>query len=143
MKAEKKGIVEVIRVIDGHLSEARIMDDDPSKPIMPGDQLFSIAWQPNHAEHFALVGLMDLDKDGVSDLDKVKDLITVNGGIVDAELKDDGNARGPDDGRYPLSGPGEKPTEKTNKSAEYLDGLFQDDRRFEIAADQDDFAAGI
>jgi hypothetical protein len=120
VKAEKKGIVEVIRVLDAHLAEARIMDDDPSKPIMPGDQLFSAAWQPGHAEHFALVGLMDLDKDGVSDLDKVKNLITVNGGIVDAELRDDGTRVGQMtvDTTYLVQGA--QPTEKSNKSAEYF-----------------------
>ena len=37
---------------------------------------------------------MDLDKDGLSDLDKVRNLITVNGGVVDAELKDDGTRAG-------------------------------------------------
>ena len=56
VKAEKKGTIEVVRIIEAHLAEARIMDDDPSKPIMPGDQLFSAAWRPGHAEHFALVG---------------------------------------------------------------------------------------
>ncbi len=120
VKAEKKGTIEVIRVIEPHLAEARIMDDDPSKPIMPGDQLFSAAWRPGHAEHFALVGLMDLDKDGVSDLDKVRNLITVNGGVVDAELKDDGKRVGQMtvDTRYLVIG--KKPDEK-NKSSDYLD----------------------
>ena len=142
VKAEKKGTVEVVRILDGHLAEARIMDDDPSKPIMPGDQLFSAAWQPGHAEHFALVGLMDLDKDGVSDLDKVKDLITVNGGIVDAELKDDGTRVGQMtvDTHYLVQG--EKPTEKTKKSAEYFKNYSADDRGIEVAADQGDSDGG-
>jgi hypothetical protein len=120
IKAEKKGTVEVVRILDGHLSEARIMDDDPSKPIMPGDQLFSAAWQPGRAEHFALVGLMDLDKDGISDLDKVRNLITVNGGVVDAELKDDGTRVGKMtvDTNYLVQG--DQPTEKSNKSNDYL-----------------------
>ena len=120
VKAEKKGTIEVVRILDGHLAEARIMDDDPSKPIMPGDQLFSAAWQPGHAEHFALVGLMDLDKDGVSDLDKIRNLITVNGGIVDAELKDDGTRVGKMtvDTHYLVQGA--QPTEKSKKSNEYF-----------------------
>ncbi|HTU24344.1 MAG TPA: hypothetical protein VMF30_03030 [Pirellulales bacterium] len=120
IRAEKKGTVEVVRILKDHLSEARIMDDDPSKPIMPGDQLFSAAWQPNRAEHFALVGLMDLDKDGENDVQKIVDLITVNGGIVDAVLKDDGTREGKMnvDTHYLVQG--EKPNEKSNKSAEYL-----------------------
>jgi hypothetical protein len=118
--AEKKGTIEVVRVLDGHLAEARIMDDDPANPIMPGDKLFSAAWQPGHAEHFALVGLMDLDKDGISDLDKIRNLIIVNGGIVDAELKDDGTRVGKMtvDTHYLVQGA--QPTEKSKKSAEYF-----------------------
>ncbi|HEX4144556.1 MAG TPA: hypothetical protein VHY91_13700 [Pirellulales bacterium] len=120
VKAVKKGTIEVTRILDGHLAEARIMDDDPSNPIMPGDQLFSAAWQPGHAEHFALVGLMDLDKDGVSDLDKVRNLITVNGGVVDAELKDDGTRVGQMTVDTNFLVQGDQPTDKSNKSSDYF-----------------------
>jgi hypothetical protein len=113
-----KGSIEITRILDHHLAEARIMDDDPSKPIMPGDQLFSTAWRPGQAEHFALVGLLDLDHDGSSDLHRVEEMITVNGGVIDAELKDDGSRVGKMnvDTRYLVLG--SEPTEKA--PAEYI-----------------------
>ena len=94
LKAETKGSIEVTRILDRHLAEARIIDDNPAKPIMPGDYVYSVAWQPGRAEHFALVGILDVDGDGQSDHDKVKDIITLNGGVIDAELKDDGTITG-------------------------------------------------
>ncbi len=114
-----KGSIEITRILDHHLAEARIMDDDPSKPIMPGDQLFSTAWRPGHAEHFALVGLLDLDHDGSSDLERVREMITVNGGVIDAELKNDGTRVGKMnvDTRYLVLGTeptGERPRRNTS-----------------------------
>ena len=94
LKADKKGSIEVTRVLDRHLAEARIIDDSPSNPIMPGDSVFSAAWQPGRAEHFALAGMMDIDKDGLSDRQKIRDIITLNGGIIDAEVLDDGKRIG-------------------------------------------------
>jgi hypothetical protein len=94
LKADKKGSVEVTRVLDRHLAEARIIDDSPSNPIMPGDNVFSAAWQPGRAEHFALAGKMDVDKDGLSDRQRIRDLITLNGGVIDAEVNDDGTRIG-------------------------------------------------
>ena len=113
LKAEKKGSVEVTRVLDRHLSEARIIDDSPSNPIMPGDSIFSAAWQPGRSEHFALVGFMDMDKDGISDRQKIRDIITLNGGIIDAEVKDDGTRVGElsVETRYLVQG--ERPTDKS------------------------------
>src|SRR4029079_19292004 len=94
LKAEKKGSIEVTRVLDRHLSEARIIDDNPSKPIMPGDFVYSVAWQPGRSEHFALVGVLDMDDDGKSDHDRIKDVIEMNGGKIDADLRDDGTVVG-------------------------------------------------
>ena len=45
----------------------------PSEPDHARRRLFSAAWRPGHPEHFALVGLMDLDKDGFSDLQKIRE----------------------------------------------------------------------
>ena len=117
LKAEKKGSVEVTRVLDRHLSEARIIDDSPSDPIMPGDSVFSAAWQPGRSEHFALVGFMDMDKDGLSDRQKIRDIITLNGGIIDAEVKDDATRVGDlsVETRYLVQG--EQPDDKSTSTA--------------------------
>ncbi len=116
LKAEKKGSIEVTRVLDRHLSEARIIDDSPSNPIMPGDSVFSAAWQPGRAEHFALAGFMDLDNDGLSDRQKIRDLITLNGGVIDAEVLDDGNWVGDLSVQTHYLVRGERPNDKTTNN---------------------------
>ena len=84
-ESERKGKIEVVRLMEPHMAEARIVDDDLSNPIMPGDQIFSPTWEPGRPEHFALAGMMDIDGDGESDRQQIRDLIALNGGIIDAE----------------------------------------------------------
>ncbi len=116
---KKKGSVEVTRLLDQHLAEARIMDDDLSDPIMPGDQIFSKVWIPGRVEHFALAGFMDIDGDHESDRKRVRNVIAVNGGIIDAEVGDDGKRTGEINlnTRYLILG--ERPSDKS-ASAEFL-----------------------
>jgi hypothetical protein len=61
---------------------------------MPGDQIFSKVWVPGRVEHFALAGFMDIDGDHESDRKRVRNLILVNGGVIDAEVGDDGKRTG-------------------------------------------------
>ncbi len=91
---ERKGMIEVTRIIDQHLAEARIVDDYTADPILPGDVIFSPAWKPGRKIHFGLVGLMDLDDDGRSDRDLVRNIISMGGGQIDAEVHDDGTTEG-------------------------------------------------
>lgn len=93
-KAEKKGSIEVIRLLGEHLAEARITSDEAGDPILPGDQVYSQVWHRGKKLRFALTGLVDLDDDGRSDLQQAKDLIALNGGVVDASLEDDGSIDG-------------------------------------------------
>lgn len=83
-KAEKKGSIEVVRLVGEHMAECRVLDDDPRNPILPDDHIYSVAWHQGQPQHFALTGLIDLDGDGRSDLQLAKDLIELNGSIVDA-----------------------------------------------------------
>lgn len=91
---EVKATIEVTKVIDQHLSEARITDDELKNPILPGDQIHTPAWQAGTAVHFALVGFFDLDDDGESDRERVRNLIASTGGIIDAEVFPDGTKTG-------------------------------------------------
>lgn len=91
---ERKGMIEITRVIDQHLAEARIVDDYTADPILPGDQVFSPAWKPGRKVRFALAGFMDLDDDGRSDRDLVRNIISMGGGLIDAEVHDDGASEG-------------------------------------------------
>ncbi len=93
-KSEKKGSIEVVRLLDDHLAEARITGDSISDPIMPGDQLYSQVWNRGKQVHFALTGSIDIDGDGKNDVDIAKDLIALNGGVVDAVLEADGTRKG-------------------------------------------------
>ena len=91
---ERKGMIEITRVIDQHLAEARIVDDYTADPILPGDQIFSPAWKPGRKVRFALVGFMDIDGDSRSDRDLVRNIISLGGGVIDAEVHDDGAVEG-------------------------------------------------
>ncbi|MEN0109151.1 MAG: hypothetical protein AAF805_00365 [Planctomycetota bacterium] len=93
-KAEKKGSLEVTRLLGDHLAEARITSDDPQNPILPGDNIYSQVWQRGRELRFALTGLVDLDGDGESDLLRAKDLIALNGAVVDSSLEEDGSIDG-------------------------------------------------
>ena len=91
--AGRKGAIEVID-LDDHSAVAQIIDDNVSDPILPGDKIFTPLWKPGQQEHFALTCGMDLDGDGRSDIDELRNLITSNGGVVDFWLDDDGNKYG-------------------------------------------------
>jgi hypothetical protein len=93
-KAARKASIEVTRILGDHMAEARITKDDPTNPILTGDNIYSQVWHRGKKLHFALTGFIDIDGDGNSDLQQAKDLIELNGGIVDAYLKDDGKMEG-------------------------------------------------
>lgn len=120
-KSKVKGRIEIIRVMDQHSSEARVLDDELSNPIMKGDKIYSPSFRKGLKTRFALAGLIDIDKDGKSDQTKVKSLITLNGGVVDAELLEDGSVAGKmtGDTRYLVKG--DRPTDKTNQKL--IDGF--------------------
>jgi len=93
-RAKRKGSIEVIRILDSQSAEARITDDALSDPILPADVVFTPVWQPGQQRHFALAGWIDIDGDGKSDRQKVRDLITSSGGLIDAEVDESGKRTG-------------------------------------------------
>jgi hypothetical protein len=92
--AVKKGTIEVLNVRGPHLAEARIMESTNSDPIVPGDIIYTPIWHPGQTQHFAIAGFVDFDNDGTSDLAKLRDLITHNGGIIDAWIDEKGELNG-------------------------------------------------
>ncbi|WP_425614417.1 hypothetical protein NA78x_004284 [Anatilimnocola sp. NA78] len=114
-QAEAKGRIEVVRVVDDHMAECRILEDKASNPILPNDVIFTPAWSPGQKVHFALVGFMDIDKDGLSDREQIRNYIQMSGGVIDAELYDDGKRVGnlTVNTRYLVLG--EKPNEKSGE----------------------------
>jgi len=105
-KVGKKGSIEVIQVLEAHLSEARIVEDEPANPIMPGDVIYTPIWARGEREHFALADGMDLDGDGKSDLQTILRIIGLNGGVVDVYVTDEGERHGEftSDTRYLVMG---------------------------------------
>ncbi|MCE9548533.1 MAG: hypothetical protein K8T25_23910 [Planctomycetia bacterium] len=124
LKPKPKGSIEVNRILDGHLAECTITDDKITDPIMPEDKIMSPTYRPGKPEHFAVVGLIDFDGDGRSDLNQLLTLISNNGGVVDAVVDDEGVRTGaitPDTKMLVL---GERPTENV-KSPEMLKSYSQ------------------
>jgi hypothetical protein len=89
-----KGAIEVTNVTGPHLAEARILDSDLYRPIAPGDPIYTPLWSPNQVETFSIVGLIDFDGDGVSDRDRLHELIAAAGAKIDNEVDDVGNRTG-------------------------------------------------
>jgi hypothetical protein len=87
-KTGKKGSIEVIQIVGDHLAEARITEDRISDPLLPGDKIYTPVWRPGEQRHFAMAGVMDVDGDGRDNRKLVRDLITMNGGVIDAELNE-------------------------------------------------------
>jgi len=93
-RAGKKADIEVTELLGEHLAEARIVEDTVADPILPGDVIHTPVWAPGERLHFALTDRLDIDGDGKSDTEIIRNLITMNDGVVDAEMDDEGNRRG-------------------------------------------------
>jgi hypothetical protein len=81
-----KGSIELTQVGE-QFSAARIVKTINSiDPIRLGDIVYSAAWSPNQPMRFALVGKMDVNRDGKDDRDELKRMIQEAGGTVDFDL---------------------------------------------------------
>jgi hypothetical protein len=131
-----KGRIEVLTVGE-KLSEARILDDSPANPIIAGDIIDTPAWSPGQRIHFALAMKMDINKDRVDDFDMVKNIIEMNGGMIDATLRIDSTGKPVRNGnigvdtRYFVQG--EKASEVTSAEVmkEYI-AFDQDREKFNV-----------
>jgi hypothetical protein len=95
-KGARKGSIEVTQILGDHMAEARITEDSITDPLMPGDKIDTALWNPGEQLHFALAGFMDVNGDNRDDLETVKNLITMNNGVVDAWEDDKGRVHGLD-----------------------------------------------
>jgi hypothetical protein len=85
-KAVAKGKIEVVNVTGPHEAEARIIDNPINNPLLPRDMIHTQGWHPGQHEHFGITGFVDIDGVGHDQTSKLVDLITSNGGIVDAKI---------------------------------------------------------
>ncbi|MCH8045218.1 MAG: hypothetical protein IID44_16020 [Planctomycetes bacterium] len=94
-QAKPKAKIRVTRLLnEPHLAEARVVEEDIANPIIRGDRIFSPAWSPGRKIRFAFAGTIDMDGDGRSDLRRIRDLVAINNGIVDASPDENGNMVG-------------------------------------------------
>jgi len=84
LSAERKGSIEITRILSDHMAEGIITDDKAIRPLMSGDKVYSQVWNRGRQVGFAITGVIDFDDDGRSDLEQLKKIITLNNGKVDA-----------------------------------------------------------
>jgi hypothetical protein len=89
-----KGKIEVTSITGTHTSEARIVENPISDPLLPGDLVHSAQWAPGQHPHYAIGGVVDLDGSGTDQTHKLREMIEANGGVVDAEVEDYKDADG-------------------------------------------------
>jgi hypothetical protein len=112
--ATPKGTIEITSVDRPDMAQARIVTDDIGDPILPQDVVFSPTWQPGQRLHFALAGKLDYNGDGISDNRLVKNVIGVNGGVVDAEVDEQGRRTGTISIQTRYLVLGDRPSEKSD-----------------------------
>lgn len=84
LTATQKATIEVTRLLSAHMAEARITSDIPTDPVLEGDKIYSQVWSPGRRTSFAITGFVDLDGDGRGDIERLKTVIRLNNGVVDA-----------------------------------------------------------
>lgn len=102
----EKAAVQVTRILGPHQAEARVIRSSERDPILPNDSVVTATWDPGYEVPVAITGLVDIDGDGVSDLERLKVLIQSNQGRVVAFADEDGNIQGEinPDVRYLITG---------------------------------------
>jgi predicted nuclease with TOPRIM domain len=85
-----KARIEVTQLIDAHLAVARVIQSDLTRPIVPGDLIYTPIWSPGLIEKISIVGPIDLDNDGRSDREEFRRMLAVSGCILDNEINDEG-----------------------------------------------------
>ncbi|HEX7450426.1 MAG TPA: hypothetical protein VF306_22895 [Pirellulales bacterium] len=80
-----KGRVEVVNILGPHFAQCKIIEDHLTDPLVQGDKIYTPLWHPGRGEGFGIIGVIDIDGDGLDDRDMIRDLIRMNGGRIDAE----------------------------------------------------------
>jgi hypothetical protein len=81
-----KGTIELVDVGDRESIARIVKTNENIQPLRAGDYVYSAAWSPNDPMRFALIGRMDINRDGVDDRADLKRMIEAAGGIVDYDL---------------------------------------------------------
>ena len=84
--AKPKGTIEVTQVGESSSTARIIKTNSPIASIRVGDILYGLGGSPDSPTRFALVGMMDLNRDDKDDRDELKRLIQQAGGIIEFDL---------------------------------------------------------
>lgn len=93
-EATPKAKLVVVRVVAEHLCQARVTNYNPRNPVLTGDKVYSPAWRPGRTVGFALVGMMDMNGDRKDDVEQIRELIRISGGVIHEEMDAKGNRSG-------------------------------------------------
>ena len=87
---KKKGSIQVAQITGLHSADCVVTSDDPSDPILPGDKIYSPVIGDRH---FAIAGFVDMDNNGINDVEQLVKLLEANGGVVDGYQNEDKQVR--------------------------------------------------
>ncbi|MDD3588574.1 MAG: hypothetical protein PHQ75_15435, partial [Thermoguttaceae bacterium] len=90
----RKGTLEVTKILGDHESLARIVSDSNNEPVIPGDLIYTSLWKAGQKTLYALTYNMDIDGDGKSDLEVLKNLIDASGAEVVLWVDEEGMPHG-------------------------------------------------
>lgn len=126
-----KGSIELIAVSETEAIGRILKTEHTNEPLRIGDLVYSPAWSPNEPMQFALIGKIDINRDGKDDRQDLKRMIESAGGIVSYDLppadagKESGKLTGREawyviDERLPFREVYSKSTVTMNENAENL-----------------------
>ncbi len=84
-----KAKLEVMSV-DSTTAKCRVLEEDLTRPIAPGDPIYSPLWHSGMVEEVAFVGIIDLDGDGKSDRELLKEIVDINNARIRLQIDDKG-----------------------------------------------------
>lgn len=87
---KKKGSIQVSQITGLHSADCVVTSDNPSDPILPGDKIYSPVFGDRH---FAIAGFVDMDNNGINDVEQLVKLLEANGGVVDGYQNEDKQVR--------------------------------------------------
>jgi hypothetical protein len=82
---QPKARARIVKIMDNS-SELRIYQIQSESPVIVGDALHNVVYDRQRRLRFSLVGKMDVDGDGVDDVEQLKALVQEFGGRIDVRL---------------------------------------------------------
>lgn len=88
-----KAKIQVSQILGDHMAEARVLEDNLTNPLIPGDKIYTALWDPGRVERFYLAGRMNVTP-GTDGLAEIRSMIAISGGQIDGELNEKGDQTG-------------------------------------------------